>query len=140
MPFFKRGGKSNATYWNFYTKAGFFQKKIPSNKYMHLQHLFKYLTCTGVFLLLLIGACSKGKERIVSQTVEQRVSDFRKKEIAKCRTELLEAAEKTVDSLLLHEALHEVQDSLKRLRPFKPIAPPTIPPIDSLLIKPVFEQ
>ena len=91
-------------------------------------------------LLLLSGACSRNKERIVLQTVEQRVTDFRKKETAKCRTQLLETAEQIVDSLLLHEALSEVRDSLKRLRPFKPIEPPNIPPIDSLMIKPVFEQ
>lgn len=76
----------------------------------------------------------------MQETVAQRVADFRKKETAKCRTELLVQAEHIVDSLLLHEALSDVQDSLKQLRPFKPVPPATIAPIDSLKIKPIFEQ
>ena len=91
-------------------------------------------------MLLTFCACSNKKERLVQQAVAQQVSDFRKKEKAKCRVELLEEAGAIVDSLLLHEALAEVQDSLKRLLPFKPIAPLAIPPIDSLMIKPIFEQ
>ncbi|MCB9316275.1 MAG: hypothetical protein H6569_09065 [Lewinellaceae bacterium] len=85
-------------------------------------------------------SCSRKKERLVQETVAQRVAEFRKKETAKCRAELLADAERVVDSLLLYEALSDVQDSLKQLRPFKPVPPPAIAPIDSLKIKPIFEQ
>lgn len=90
-------------------------------------------------LFLLPMACSQRKEQLVQQTVQQRVEEFRKKEIAKCRAELVTEAGRLVDSLLLHEALEEVQDSLHRLRPLKPIVPHAIPPIDSLHIQPIFD-
>lgn len=85
-------------------------------------------------------SCSRKKERLVQETVAQRVAEFRKKETAKCRAALLADAEHIVDSLLLYEALSDVQDSLKQLRPFKPVPPAIIAPIDSLKIKPIFEQ
>jgi hypothetical protein len=68
------------------------------------------------------------------------VSDFRRKKSAECRQSLLMKAEKKVDSLLLAEAQQALQDSLARLRPFKPNQPPPIPAIDSLTVKPLFDQ
>lgn len=70
----------------------------------------------------------------------ERVAEFREKEILKCRESLLVEAGKTVDSLLLNEALSEVNDSLARLRPFKPVKPADIPPIDSASVKPIFKR
>ncbi|MCK6691113.1 MAG: hypothetical protein L6Q97_03305 [Thermoanaerobaculia bacterium] len=88
----------------------------------------------------MIASCKRGRERIIREKVDERVSDFRKKETAKCRAALLTEAEKIADSLLLYEALQEVTDSLKQLRPFKPLPPATIPPLDSAAVKPIFDD
>ena len=85
-------------------------------------------------------ACGPSKEELVQTRVASLVADFRKKEARKCRDMLLTEAGKIADSLLLHEALDEVTDSLARLRPFKPVKPVAIPPIDSLQLKPIFDQ
>jgi len=97
-------------------------------------------SCLLLPAALLLFSCSRKKERLVQEAVAQRVADFQKKETAKCRADLLVEAGHIVDSLLLHEAMSEVQDSLKQRRPFKPLRPAVILPIDSLKIKPVFEQ
>jgi len=94
----------------------------------------------SVIVLLLVSACSKKKERIIREKVDERVADFRKKETVKCRMILLVDAEQIVDSLLLYEALLEVNDSLKQLRPFRPFLPSAIPPIDSSAVKPIFDD
>jgi hypothetical protein len=109
---------------------------------MHLRPTSNIFHSTALLIILALAgiACSKKKERLVQETIAERVADFEKKEKAKCREALLEEAEQIVDSLLLYEALAEVQDSLKQLRPFKPLPPIAIPPIDSLRIKPIFEQ
>ena len=70
-----------------------------------------------VFIGTFLG-CGRGKERLIEEKVAERVAEFRKKRSAECRVALLEEAEKTVDSLLLHEALQEVTDSLARRLPF----------------------
>ena len=87
----------------------------------------------------LFFACGGGTERIVQEKVAERVAEFRKKEVPKCRAALLVEASRIADSLLLHEALNEVNDSLRNLHPFRPVKPPNIPPIDSLAVKPLFE-
>jgi len=102
-----------------------------------LRPFFQTALC---LLLLALPACKGNKERIVQEKVTERVSEFRKKESDKCRDALLADAERIVDSLLLHEALHEVTDSLRGLRPFRPVKPPGIVPIDSLEVKPIFER
>lgn len=94
----------------------------------------------GVNVILLVVSCSRSKERIIREKVDERVSDFRKKETAKCQARLLKEAEQIADSLLLQEALQEVNDSLRQMRPFKPLPPPAIPPIDSAAIKPIFDD
>lgn len=93
----------------------------------------------AVLLLVAGAACSGKKERLIRQKVEERVADFRKKEAVRCRETLWTEAEKIVDSLLLYEALEEVNDSLKRLRPFRPVAPGVLVPVDSVFVKPIFE-
>lgn len=100
----------------------------------------KILFQFGLSAILAISACSRNKERIIREKVAERVSDFRKKELAKCRTGLLVDAEKIVDSLLLYEALQEVNDSLRQKRPFRPLPPIAIPPIDSSAVKPIFDD
>ena len=90
--------------------------------------------------LLTLAACSRGKERLIREKVADRVNDYRKRRLAECQASLLTDAEKIVDSLLLHEALNEVNDSLRGMRPFKPLPPGAIAPIDSGVVKPIFDQ
>lgn len=93
-----------------------------------------------LLLIVLAGwACGKEKERTIQTKVAERVAEFRKKEREKCRLSLLQEAGKVVDSLLLHEALDEVNDSLARLRPFRPVKPVDIPPIDTSAVRPIFD-
>jgi hypothetical protein len=90
-------------------------------------------------LVLLAAACSGRRERLVRETVAANVEEFRKKEQAKCRATLLTEAGQTADSLLLYEALSEVNDSLAGRRPFRPARPGQIAPIDSAAVRPIFE-
>jgi len=98
-----------------------------------------FFTLFGIYLLAGL-ACSGDKERIVQEKVAEQVAEFRKKEAPKCRTSLLAEAGRIADSLLLYEALEEVNDSLRNRHPFRPIKPPGIPPIDSAAVKPLFEE
>jgi hypothetical protein len=90
-------------------------------------------------ILLGATACGPDKEQIVAEKIAERVKDFRKKEAAKCREEILRDAENTADSLLLEEAKAALGDSLAALRPFRPPQPAAIPAIDSLSVVPIFE-
>lgn len=84
--------------------------------------------------------CSSDKTDIIREKVAERVVAFRIKEQSKCRDGLLADAGHIVDSLLLTEAMADVSDSLSRLRPFKPVKPQPVPPIDSLRVKPIFNR
>ena len=97
------------------------------------------LASLGTALLLCAVACGPDKEQIVAAKIAERVTDFRKKESAKCRDALLRDAESIVDSLLLEEARAALGDSLAALRPFKPPKPAPVPPIDSLSVAPIFQ-
>lgn len=92
----------------------------------------------AILLLSFAFACNKNKEEIIQQKVTDAVSDFRQKKMAECREILLREAEETVDSLLLLDATNSMNDSLARLRPFRPVQPPPILPIDSLQVQPIF--
>ena len=92
-----------------------------------------------LFLFFCSAACSGRRERLVRETVAANVEEFRKKEQEKCRATLLAEAGQTVDSLLLYEALSEVNDSLAGRRPFRPARPGQIAPIDSAAVRPIFE-
>ena len=99
----------------------------------------------GVILLLAGGlyiqtGCGSDKRKVIDEKVAERVEAFREKENSKCREALLSDAEHIVDSLLLAEALTEVSDSLSRTRPVRPYKPKPVLPIDSLAVKPLFEQ
>jgi hypothetical protein len=91
-------------------------------------------------LLTGLAACQPDKSAIIQQKIAARVTEFSKKERAKCRESLLSRANELVDSMLLAEAQQQLRDSLGRARPSKPIQPPDVPPIDSAEIKPIFEQ
>ncbi|MEY3239831.1 MAG: hypothetical protein RIR11_1269 [Bacteroidota bacterium] len=90
------------------------------------------------FFLLLFTACGPGEEVLIRQKVDARVAEFSKKKRQECRSSLINEASKVVDSLLLAEAQTDLRDSLNRVRPFKPVEPPPVPPIDSLEVKPIF--
>ena len=83
--------------------------------------------------------CGRDKEEIVQAKVAERVEAFRGKQVAECHAALRRDAEHRVDSLLLAEARGSLEDSLARLRPFKPSPPPAVLPIDSLSVKPIFD-
>lgn len=87
-----------------------------------------------------LSGCAPDQEAIVRQKVEERTRIFRAKKTAECREKLFMAAEKMVDSLLLSEAQQELQDSLSRSRPGRPLKPVPVPPIDSLTVKPLFDR
>ena len=84
--------------------------------------------------------CGPDKEAIILEKVAERVEVFRAKKNAECRQALLSDAEQIVDSLLLEEAMMELSDSLARSRPGRPSKPAFLPPIDSLPVKPLFQQ
>lgn len=90
--------------------------------------------------LLFVSGCREDKAEIIRQKVAENVQDFRQKKMLECREILLREAEEIVDSLLLTEATNSLNDSLSRLRPFRPVQPPPIPPIDSLTVKPLFNE
>jgi hypothetical protein len=93
-----------------------------------------------IILCLLLTACGPDKDTIIQQKVTARIAEFEKKKKEECRKGLLDEAESIVDSLLLAEAQAQLRDSLNRARPFKPVQPPAVPPIDSLEIKPIFKK
>ena len=91
------------------------------------------IVCLGM------SGCAEDKSNLIAEKVSERVEDFKKKKIKTCHQSLLAKAEKQVDSLLLAEAQASLQDSLSRLKPFRPQQPPTVLPIDSLKVKPIFD-
>lgn len=94
----------------------------------------------SLFLLLLLVSCSPNQERTVQIKVAEKIADFTKKKQLECRASLLYEAEKKVDSILLADAKAELMDSLNRTKPIPPSVPPTVQPIDTLEIKPIFEK
>ena len=95
-----------------------------------------------LMLFLCCGAtgCVENKDKIIADKVQERLSEYRKKRTDDCRSGILSKAEKKVDSLLLAEAQQALQDSLGRQRPFRPVQPPPVLPIDTLTVKPLFRQ
>lgn len=94
-----------------------------------------------ILFFALIGCaigCQKPDEAFVQAKVAENVAAFRKKKHDECRVMLLKEAGRKADSLLLAEAQAELQDSLLRARPFRPEEPPVVPPIDTLVVKPIF--
>lgn len=76
---------------------------------------------------------------VIESRVAERVISFREKSERECFVNLLNEAEKTVDSLLLADAMMALSDSLLRLRPEKPLQPPRLPPLDTLPVGPIFK-
>ncbi len=106
-----------------------------------MSHLI-FRFCHGflcLFLCLGMNACADDKRKLIAEKVSERVEDFKKKKMESCRESLLAKAEKQVDSLLLVEAQQSLQDSLSRIKPFRPVQPPPLLPIDSLKIQPFFD-
>jgi len=111
--------------------------------YLCFMYSFSNIRFTPVLLLvfcLLTPACGPDEQTVVQQKVDGRVAEFVKKKKEECRISLLEQAEKIVDSLLLNEAQLQLRDSLNRTRPFKPVEPIPVLPIDSAEVKPIFKK
>lgn len=91
-------------------------------------------------LILVMEGCAEDRQKLISEKVEQRVTEFREKKKLECRQRLFRKAETIVDSLLLAEAQEALQDSLGKSRPFRPEQPPAVLPIDSLSVSPLFKD
>ncbi|HNE29686.1 MAG TPA: hypothetical protein PLW66_10985 [Saprospiraceae bacterium] len=104
--------------------------------------MFRLIRYLGALLLMLLTgwACGPDTETIVQTKVAERVGEFRAKRQAECQLRLLTRAEKMADSLLIQEAIDDLNDSLARSRPGRPDRPAAVPPIDSSSVKPLFEQ
>ncbi|MCC7505533.1 MAG: hypothetical protein IT259_09535 [Saprospiraceae bacterium] len=89
---------------------------------------------------LLSAACGRDTDKLVQAKVAERVNEYSAKRIAECERNLLARAEKIADSLLIQEAIDDLNDSLARSRPGRPDRPAPIPPIDSTPVKPIFER
>lgn len=91
-----------------------------------------------LFFFLVSSGCQEDKSVVVRQKVEERVAEFREKQRMACRLSLYEKAGRMADSILIAEAKQEIQDSLGRLRPFRPSQPPDVPPVDTARVAPLF--
>ena len=89
---------------------------------------------------MVIVSCDKENSKTIQTQVAERVSKYRASQIAEHQQKLLDEASKKVDSFLLNEAREKLLDSLGNLRPIKPGKPEAIPPIDSAVVKPLFEK
>jgi hypothetical protein len=125
---------------HFSVLQNFFLKmvKTPLKRWVSLKWVSK---CSIALLWVLItGApigCGTDKETIIQKKVAERVAEFRTKKRQECTTALLADAEKIVDSLLLDEAKQQLNDSLMRTRPSRPVQPADIPAIDSSAVAPI---
>jgi hypothetical protein len=100
---------------------------------------FGFCRCCLFFLFSFVSSgCQEDRSAMVRQKVQERVAEFREKQRVACRMALYEKAGRMADSILIAEAKQEVQDSLGRLRPFRPSQPPDVPPVDSARVAPLF--
>jgi hypothetical protein len=93
----------------------------------------------SVLIGSLLSSCTYDKEARIRQKIEASTSAFRTKKLQECRENLLAAAERRADSLLLEEARQLLRDSLTYHKPFRPLQPPDILPIDSAAVEPIFQ-
>lgn len=84
--------------------------------------------------------CGPDRDALIMAYVSERVTDFARKEQKKCRDGLLERASGIVDSILLAEVTAVAQDSLRSRKPWRPVVPPPIEPLDSGSIRPIFDS
>lgn len=129
---------------HFLDEQAFFNDELNYKPiYLCFMYSFFKIRSTTVVLSVfcfLTAACGPDEQTVIHQKVDSRVAEFVKKKKEECRISLLEQAEKIVDSLLLAEAQLQLRDSLNRARPFKPVEPIPVPPIDSAEIKPIFKK
>lgn len=97
-----------------------------------------YYSCLFSFLSVVFSGCQEDRPAIVRLKVQERVQEFREKQLVACRAAVYEKAGRMADSILIAEAKQEVQDSLGRLRPFRPSQPPDVPPVDTARVAPLF--
>jgi len=101
------------------------------------------LLITGISIALLYFTLSSFQTQVVddveinqliNEAVTERINDFRKEKIRKCRASILEKASMQVDSTLRARALRPQIDTLSQLsRPAKPIKPNIRLPKDSFV-------
>jgi len=116
----------------------FFEKMSKRNAYSGFLHTRRALLL--LFGLGLAAGCGPAKEELVQQKVAERVQAYMAKKTSECRDKLLQEAGEMADSILLSEARMDLRDSLGRQRPGRPVKPLPVPPIDSLAVKPLFDQ
>jgi hypothetical protein len=92
------------------------------------------------FLLILAQACNLDRTAEVQEEITRRVERERKVYSEACRNKIMLSAEALADSLLLTEAKLQVNDSLRNRLPYKPLPPAEVAPIDTAVVKPLFEQ
>ena len=96
------------------------------------------------FLLLINTAantaCTGDRERLLEGHINERVSDFKRKHAAQKKVQLLKLAGGIADSLLLNEAILAVKDSLANRKPWRPLEPPRVEPLDSGPVQPIFNR
>ncbi len=119
---------------NFFLKL----LKTPLKRWFRLQArpLFSGKLLWAAALCGLMG-CGPDKEEIIQKKISERVTEFRTKKSKECIDGLLADAEKIVDSLLLEEAKQQLNDSLMRMRPSRPLQPVDVPAIDSATVAPI---
>ncbi len=101
---------------------------------------FRATVWTGFCCLCLWCACGSDRDALIMDYVSERVSDFERKEWKKCRDGLLEQASGIVDSMLLEEVTTDALDSLRSRKPWRPVVPPPIEPLDSGGVRPIFDS
>lgn len=94
---------------------------------------------TLLMAFICLCACGPDRQSVIAEHVAKRIAEFKEKQQAKCRADLLETAGKAADSILLEAAKTALLDSLLRARPNRPLKPPAIPPIDTAKVKPIFQ-
>jgi hypothetical protein len=97
------------------------------------------------FLLSLVSiatieACTKDRERLLEGYINERVIEFENKHAAQKKVQLLKLAGGIADSLLLNEAITSVKDSLANRKPWRPLEPPRVEPLDSGPVQPIFKR
>ena len=115
---------------------------MDSRKQLQSYFTIKLLSSYSILIMLLMVfvQCQEDKSALIAQKVQEKVQEFREKKKHECRQTLLMKAERMVDSLLLAEARQSLQDSLSRMRPFRPTQPPDVPAIDTSKIAPLFKN
>ena len=92
------------------------------------------------FSCLFLVACERDRTEEINAEIQNRVARYAKQYTADCTQSTLDEAEKIVDSLMLEEARAAINDSLRNKAAARPAPPARLSPIDSAVVKPLFDQ